>query len=147
MTAAVIANLTAPVGIVLIDPTTGLPYTATGGGGGGGGGTLPGYLAYASPAGAQNNVSPGGAFPTSIGRLDVTLGSGAANWTGLLAGTDGQILVIGNVDATNTLILNALNVGSSAANQFRYSADLIITPSTSILLVYYAGTVNKWVIT
>jgi hypothetical protein len=146
MTAAVIANLTAPVGIVLIDPTTGLPYSAAGGGGGGGG-TLPGYLAYASPAGANNNVNPGSGFPTSIGRLDVTLGSGAANWTGLLAGTDGQILVIGNADATNNLTLNALNAGSTSANQFRYSADMVLTPNTSIQLVYYAGSVNLWVIT
>lgn len=104
------------------------------------------YLSYASPAGANNNVSPGGGWP-AIGRLDVTLAAGNANWTGLVAGTiDGQSCLIANNDATNTLTLNASNGASGAANQFRYAGDLALPPGATVLAVYYAGTVNRWVL-
>src|SRR6478735_9923120 len=81
--------------------TTGQVLTMVGGfpqfaaGGGGVGGT---YLAYASAAGSLNNVTPAG-FASTVGLLDVTLASGAATWTGLVAGADKQTLVIANADA------------------------------------------------
>lgn len=138
MVAPVIPNVTAPIGIVLIDPTTGLPYVA----GGGGFGT---YLSATVGAGATNNFSPAG-WPTGVGRLDINPSSGNANITGLVAGSDAQSVLITNVNATNTLTLNALNAGSLAANQFRYAGDLILPTNATVLAVYYAGTVNNWVL-
>jgi hypothetical protein len=142
MTAPVIANPTAPVGVVLIDPTTGLPYTPSSGG------FLPGYQPYASPTGTSNDVNPGGGWPTSISRLDVTLASGNAEWTGLLAGTDGQMVEIFNADATNTLTLDANPAGSvagsAAANRFQFVGNLALPPGASAIAVYSAGTVNRW---
>ncbi len=106
----------------------------------------PTYLSYASSAGANNDVNPGGGWPTDIGRLDVTLAGGNANWTGLVAGVDGQAVLISNIDAANTLTLNNQNAGSSAANRFRSSADAVLGPGATVLATYYAGTVNRWVL-
>lgn len=114
------------------------------GGGGGGGSGLGTYLAYASPAGAQNNVAPTG-FDSTVGFLDVTLASGDANWTGLLAGADQQQLIIANADTTNSLTLNGLNAGSSAANQFRAGGDPVLPPLSAVLLCYYT-TPAQWIV-
>jgi hypothetical protein len=110
-----------------------------------GGLILAGRKAYASPAGANNNVNPGGGFPLNIGRLVVTLAAGNANWTGLLAGADGQLLYLTNADAANTLELDPSNVGSAAANQFLYQFSLALGPGVSKLLCYDA-TLAKWMI-
>lgn len=112
--------------------------------GGSGGGGLGTYLAYASPAGAQNNVNPSG-FSSSVGLLDVTLAAGDANWTGLTAGADQQMLIIANADATHNLTLNGLNAGSSAANQFRAGGDPVLPPLAALLLCYYT-TAAKWIV-
>jgi hypothetical protein len=112
---------------------------------GAGGGTLAGRLAYASPAGARNDVAPGGGFPASISRLLVTLAAGDANWTGLVAGSDGQLLFSTNADGANSLTLNASNIGSAAANRFLYQFDLLLGPGVSKLLCYDA-TLAKWLI-
>jgi hypothetical protein len=103
---------------------------------------------YASPAGAQNNVDPtsGGAWPVGFDRVDVTLAAGNANWTGLKAGGDGQVVIITNTDAANNLVLNNQNNGSTAANRFRSAADITLLPGTAILVKYYAGAVNRWVV-
>lgn len=142
MTAPVISNPTVAVGIVLIDPTTGLPYVASGGG------TVSGYLLYASATGTLNDVNPGGAWPTGIARLDVTLASGAATWTGLVAGSDGQLVEIFNADSTNSLTLNAnpagSSAGSSAANRFQWVGNMVISPGATAILIYTAGSINRW---
>jgi hypothetical protein len=109
------------------------------------GGTLTGRLVYASPAGASNNVAPGGTFPANISRLIVTLALGDANWTGLAAGSDGQLLFLTNGHAANSLTLNASNAGSLAANQFLYQFNVILGPGISKLLCYDA-TLAKWLI-
>lgn len=107
---------------------------------------LAAYAAFASPAGANNDVVPGAGWPTGIGRLDVTLAAGVANWTGMVAGTDGQMVLLANADAANTLTLNNQNVGSAAANRFRGPGDLALPPGDTVLAVYYAGSVNRWVL-
>jgi hypothetical protein len=111
----------------------------------GGGGTLTGRVLYASPAGASNDVAPGGGFPLNIGRLIVTLAGGNANWTGLAAGADGQMLFLCNAHAANSLTLNARNGGSVAANQFLYQFDIVLGPGVSKLLCY-DGTLAKWMV-
>lgn len=131
-----------PLGTVgqVLTMVGGKPQFATGGGGGFGGG----YLAYASPAGSSNNVAPAG-FNATIGLLNVTLGAGAATWTGLAAGSDRQLVIIANADPTNALTLAASNSGSLAANQFRAPGDVFIPPLAAIWAAYYA-TAGKWII-
>jgi|KBSMisStandDraft_5_1062788.scaffolds.fasta_scaffold00738_25 hypothetical protein len=102
------------------------------------------YLAYASAAGSLNDVAPAG-FGGGVGILDVTLPSGDATWTGLTAGADRQVLTIANADAVNNLTLAALNSGSVAANQFRFSGDLVLPALASVRLVYSA-TAAKWIV-
>ena len=104
----------------------------------GGGGAIigTGRVAYALAAGANNNVNPGGGWPTGISRLILTAPSGVANMTGLLAGTDGQWVLIQNDDGANNVTLNNENGGSVAANQFTYAADLILPPESTAIVVY-----------
>lgn len=142
MVAPVIPNVFAPLGIVLVDPTTGVPYVATGGGSG----AIGTLVAFSSAAGAANNVNPGGGFPTSIGRVDVDTTAGDGNWTGMLAGTDGQIVIIRNAAGTNNLTLNSQNAGSTAANRFAAASDFTLPAGAAIWAIYYAGSVNRWVI-
>ncbi len=148
MVAPVIPNVFAPLGIVLIDPTTGVPYVASGGGGTPGAGVtgVGGYSSYVSPAGAQNNVNPGSGFPLLLGRIDVDTSAGDANWTGLLAGVDGQIVLIRNAAGANNLTLNSQNASSTAANRFAGSGDFVLPAGGAIWVIYYAGSVNRWVI-
>lgn len=110
------------------------------------GGSLPGALAYASPAGSSNNVNPGGTFPTNVGRLVVTLGGGDATWTGLVAGSDGQLVWIYNADAANNLTLSVADAGSTAVNRFAGFNSLILPAQSSVLACYFAGSVNRWVL-
>lgn len=132
-------NPNAPIAVVLVDPTTGLPTTPF---------TPAGtWLAYTAPTATVNNAAPAN-FGNLVGRLDVTLGAGAqTTLTGLQAGVDGQPLTIRNVDTTNTLILSNRNGASLAANQFSSSGDTNLPPGGSVTLTYYAQTVNKWVVT
>jgi hypothetical protein len=103
-------------------------------------------LVYAPAAGASNNVNPGGAWPSSaIGRIDVDTTAGACNFTGLVAAlTDGQGVMI-RVTGANNLTLNSLNGGSSAANKFAFTADLVLPQNSTAILVYDL-TLALWVI-
>lgn len=103
------------------------------------------YLAYASPAGTTADVNPAGGWP-AIGRLDVTLAAGNATWRSLVAGTDGQSVLLANADAANTLTLNNQDALGTAANRFRYAMNLALPPGATVLAVYYAGTVNRWIL-
>ncbi len=116
--------------------------------GGGSSGILTGRLGYASPAGANNDVTPPVVLPATwltTFRLVVTLPGGNANWTGLLAGADGQLLFLTNADAANSLQLDPSNAGSAPANQFLYQFSLVLGPGVSKLLCYDA-TLAKWLI-
>lgn len=101
-------------------------------------------VTVAASSGASNDVDPGSGFPTNKSRIDVTLGSGSANWTGLKAGTDDQRIVFCNNDGTNNFTFNVANTGSMAANRFAGPADITLPPGDSCLLVYYAGSINRW---
>ncbi|MGH9780198.1 MAG: hypothetical protein ACRD33_00130 [Candidatus Acidiferrales bacterium] len=113
------------------------------GSGGGGGVTFGTYLEYAAAAGETDNTDPAG-FGPGVGRLDVDTTAGAATFTGLIAGADGQGLIISNIGA-NLLTLDALSGSSLAANQFRAPGNIALIENQSQLFVYYAGSVNKWV--
>ncbi len=103
--------------------------------------------AYASPSGTTNDVN--GGFPRFLGnvRLAVTLAAGSATWTGLGAGNDGQHLILWNTDAANTLTLLVSNAGSVVGNRFSGpAANYVLSAGNACELVYYAGTINAWVI-
>lgn len=108
------------------------------------------YISAAAAPGANNDFNPGGApaWPGTLaapyGRLDITC-SAAWNLTGLVAGLDGQLVILRNASAFNGT-LNNLNGGSTAANQFTNSFDQFLAPGASQEIVYYAGAVNKWVV-
>lgn len=110
-----------------------------------GGGTLGIYVSVALAAGANNNLNPGGGWPAGFGRLDLNTAAGVANVTGLLAGSDGQMILVRNI-GVNNVTLNNQNAGSLAANQFVYVNDLVLPQFASALLVYYGGAINMWVI-
>jgi hypothetical protein len=104
---------------------------------------------FASPAGTQNNVDPtsGGAWPVGFDRVDVTLAGGAATWTGIAAGQDGQVIILTNTDAANNLTLAIQNAGSTAANRFRgVAGSTVLLPGNAIMLKYYGGSVARWVV-
>lgn len=90
-------------------------------------------LAYASPAGGAVAANPAG-FTNATGRLYVTLPSGDATWVSLPAGQDGQLCVVANVDAANTLILAAAGFATSG----------LILPAGHRGLIYYDSTASSW---
>lgn len=100
-------------------------------------------ISYATPAGASNDTVPTG-FTSSVNRLDVDTSAGAANWTGLTAGVDNQMVYI-RVTGANNLTLNNQNTGSLAANRFAGVDDFPLLPGAGLMVCYYAGTVNRWV--
>jgi len=53
-----------------------------------------------------------------------------------VAGTDGQLCVIRNNDAANSLTLNNANAGSAAANRFSYPANLVLPPRATTYAIY-----------
>jgi hypothetical protein len=119
-------------------------------GAGGGGSSTVGPLVTATLISGENdNLAPAGFSIVApyTGRLDLILGGGVANVTGLEAGADGQQLVIRNTDLADNVTLNSQNAGSTAANRFSSSADLILTPGNTCLATYYAGSVDRWVLT
>jgi hypothetical protein len=91
-------------------------------------------LAYASPAGGAVAANPVG-FSALTGRLIVTLAAGNATWASLTAGSDGQLVLIVNADAANTLILPAA--------VFLGLGDLNIPPGNRAL-IYYDSTDASW---
>jgi hypothetical protein len=103
------------------------------------------YLAANVASGSTNDFNPATFGPT-VNRLDLDPNAGNSTLTGLLAGIDNQLILVANVNATNSLTLSNQDAGSAAANRFRASDSFTLLPGGSIWLSYYAGTVNRWVI-
>jgi hypothetical protein len=104
-------------------------------------------ITYDSPSGISNNVNPGWATdPNTDGRINVDTTAGNAEWTGLLATgvNDGTGILITNV-GPNNLQLDTQNAGSTAANQFYASGNLVLVPGQGTLAVYY-GAAALWFI-
>ncbi len=100
------------------------------------------FLSVATAAGVTNNFNPGGAWPT-IGRLDIDTTAGNAELTGLVAGTDGQMVLIRNT-GVNSLQLDNANASSATANRFQSVGDFVIAQFGRVFAVYYAGAINRW---
>ena len=100
-------------------------------------------------AGATNNLNPGGAWPDD-GILLLNSTAGAANITGLVAGVDQQMVLIMNLPGGNNVTLNNQNAGSTLANRFVNSFDLILAPGATVIAVYsstLAATYGGWALT
>lgn len=120
------------------------------------GGFVGAYTTAVVAAGANNNILPVGAgWPGTVlapyGRVDFTGAVAAWNITGLVAGLDGQIAVFRNATNFNGTF-NDQNAGSVAANRFAIGDgtglnDTIFTPGMSLTAYYYAGTINRWILT
>lgn len=92
-----------------------------------------GLVANAVTGGAHNDYNPAGFGPTT-GFLDLSP-TADANITGIMAGGDGQQLIVTNLSAHN-LTLNALNAGSNITNRLRIVGDLTLGLNNSARFVY-----------
>ncbi len=91
--------------------------------------------------GNTDNYAPG------AGAVQLWSASGAFNVTGMVAGLSGEVRLIWNAGATNTITLKNLTT-SSAANQWECSTgtDLALAAKKCALAVYDA-TATKWRVT
>lgn len=94
-------------------------------------------------AGNTNNWNPSGLSTANVVRVTC---SGAFSVTGIVApATDGQVLVINNIGATNNCVLTAQDASSTAANRFAFDRPLSIKPGRT-LTVKYDLTTARWVL-
>lgn len=108
----------------------------------GGAGWVSSTPLYSSAAlsGSNNVVLPG---PSDY-VIDVDTTAGPKSYTGFVAQRDGQKITFRNVGTgTNLLTLQALNGGSSAANQIFGSADISAVLHDSITIQYSSGA-GQW---
>ncbi|MGA9854243.1 MAG: hypothetical protein WBR29_03060 [Gammaproteobacteria bacterium] len=99
-------------------------------------------------AGTTDNLNPGNGWPgNGLGaRLLLDPSAGAATLTGLVAGSDGMLVLIWNTAAIggNNITFNNLDAGSDAANQFDISsATFILIPQSRTVAVYDMD-IGKW---
>jgi sugar/nucleoside kinase (ribokinase family) len=102
--------------------------------------TLGAEQVVVATAGTMNNVVIDVA---SVSRVLVDTSAGDVIFTGMTAGTDGQLMVVTN-GAANLLTLADENAGSLAANRYYGVTDISLPPRGSQLLSY-SGTLFKWV--
>ncbi len=117
-------------------------------GGGGGGGTGTGTLVSVTiTAASTNDYDPGSGFPSGIGRLDIDPSTNNITLTGLLAGTDGQQVIIRNVGTAGYFVTLATDdTGSSAANRFTGQGDTVLPQGNQLYAIYYATPTAGWAI-
>lgn len=116
----------------------------------GGGGLLAARYAVTVATGTIDNLDPGSGWPnTDEGfRLILNPSTGAVTLTGLKAGNDGELGLIWNNAAIggNTIQLNNLDSGSSAANQFTLAGSALMLPPQSGTLATYDATLALWLL-
>jgi hypothetical protein len=98
-----------------------------------------------SPAaitGTVNDYNPTGLAVAGIVRQAL---SGATILTGIIAQTDGRILILENIDAVLILTVNSEDTGSAASNRFSLpgGTPILLNPGGSLILVY-DGTSARW---
>lgn len=121
------------------DPGTQFIYAVASGSGGSGAGTP---ISVTLSVASTNNYDPGSSFPTSIGRLYINVDTADSILTGLLAGTDGQVVVVEN-SGTFNLQLTKESASSTAANRFSGSGDAGLVPGGRVTLIYNT-TSSRW---
>jgi hypothetical protein len=122
-----------------------LGFAAASGGGGGG---FPARYTSAPSAGTYNNVNPGSGWPnTDTGARLIVTPTGAIVYTGLLAGNDGEQVLLWNNAAVGSgfnITLDNLNAGSSAANQFTIAGSALVLPPQARSILVYDATLALW---
>ena len=103
--------------------------------------TLAGILDDVIAAQA-NDYAPAGIDDASIVRITLT---GNQALTGIAASTNGRLLILHNVDGTDTLTLKHQNAGSAASNRFILpdAVDIGVEPNEAVLL-HYDATTARW---
>lgn len=101
---------------------------------------LGGEEAFTASAGNNNNVTVDVA---TVNRVLVDTTAGDATFTGLVAGTSGQLMVITNRGPSLLTVADS-NGSSTALNQF-YGVTDITLPAKGSQLLSYSGTLTKWV--
>lgn len=114
-------------------------YLGAGGAGSAGAGTP---VSVTLSAASTNDYDPGSSFPTGIGRLYINVDTADSILTGLLAGSDGQVVIIEN-SGTFNLQLTKESASSAAANRFSGSGDAGLVPGGRVTLIYNT-TSSRW---
>lgn len=85
------------------------------------------------------------ALGLGVGFLDLNPSAGAADLTGIATAnvTDGQFLVITNVNASNAVTLKAFDVGSAPSARFRAPADFTLLQYNSVTF-RFSSAVGMW---
>ena len=101
---------------------------------------LSGDISPTALSGHVDDYSPTGLSTATIIRQDG--GAASRNITGLAGGSDGLVKVIINIGASDNLVLKN-ETTSTAANQFKFGADITLTPSQGAILCY-DSTSSRW---
>lgn len=102
--------------------------------------TLGGEQTIVAAAGTTDNVP---VTVATVSRVLVETTAGDAVFTGMTAGSDGQLLVVTN-EGSGLLTLNDQDAGSLSVNQF-YGVTNITLPAKGSQLLSYSGNLTKWV--
>lgn len=124
------------------DPGTQQLYAYAVGAGGAGGAGAGTPVSVTLSVASTNDYNPGTGFPTGIGRLYINVDTADSILTGLVAGTDGQVVVVENT-GTFDLQLTKESASSSAANRFSGSGDAGVVPGGRVTLIYNT-TSSRW---
>lgn len=98
-------------------------------------------------SGNVNNYDGGHTGRQGITVIRLNPNGAARNVTGLLAGYDGQLVLIANVDVTATedVVLVEESASSSAANRFAgANAASVTIRAKGACLLWYDGTTARW---
>lgn len=107
-------------------------------------GVVAGTLVTSSPgAGSVTGYAPG--ITNRTDRLDAAADDTGTTLNDLTAGFDGQRLRLRNTGSTGVLTLTNENAGSTASTRFSGVGDVGIYPGDKVDLIYYGGSVNRWV--
>jgi hypothetical protein len=112
---------------------------------GSGGGSVPatGSLVTDTPgSGSHTGYAP--AIGVTTGRLDIVADAAGTTLNDMTAGFDGQRIRIRNT-GSGVLALTNQNAGSTAANRFSGSSDAGLYPGDKLDVIYYGGSVNRWI--
>jgi hypothetical protein len=103
-----------------------------------------GASASATVTGAStDNFTSGGTFPSGAGRLYINPSTNDISLTGLVAGADGQQIIVFNTGSTYTITLVNQSASSTAANRFSGQGDAAIPPGGQQYVIY-SSTLGRW---
>jgi hypothetical protein len=94
----------------------------------------------------ENNYNPTALSEHTILRLDAN--AGGSTITGIAGGVHGRVLIIINIDTTDTITLADENAGSTAANRFMLpgSANHVIAADYGSATLWYSNTDGRWLL-